>query len=63
MEAAIANMNDFGRIIACGMVSQYNKPPSEAYGVRNLMQVVAKRLKMRGFIVRIEYLPLPHASC
>lgn len=55
-------MNDFGRIIACGMVSQYNKPPNEAYGVRNLMQVVAKRLKMRGFIVRIPMFSFSIAS-
>ena len=44
-------MNQFGRIVACGMISQYNKPPSEAYGVTNLMDVVRKRLKMQGFIV------------
>ena len=44
-------MNNFGRIVACGMISQYNKPPEEAFGVTNLMQVVAKRLKMQGFIV------------
>ena len=52
MQAAIAHMNTFGRIVACGMISQYNKPPEEAFGVTNLMQVVAKRLKMQGFIVR-----------
>lgn len=44
-------MNEFGRIVACGMISQYNKPPEESYGVTNLMQVVGKRLKMQGFIV------------
>ena len=44
-------MNDFGRIVACGMISQYNKPPSEAYGVKNLMSVVRKRLRIQGFIV------------
>lgn len=33
------------------MISQYNLKPSEAYGVKNLMQVVGKRLKMQGFIV------------
>jgi len=51
LEAAITCMKTNGRIIACGMISQYNKPPSEQYGVKNLMQVVAKRLRIRGFIV------------
>lgn len=51
LEAAIGAMNDFGRIIACGMISQYNLPPGQQYGVKNLMNVVAKRLHMQGFIV------------
>jgi NADPH-dependent curcumin reductase CurA len=49
LEAAISHMRDFGRIIACGMISQYNA--TESYGVKNLMSVVAKRLKIQGFIV------------
>lgn len=51
LEAAITHAKPFARIIACGMVSQYNLSPSDAYPIRNLMQVVAKRLKMQGFIV------------
>ena len=34
------------------MISQYNvKDESEKYGVKSLVNVVAKRLKMQGFIV------------
>lgn len=44
-------MNDFGRVIACGMVSEYSTPEPERHGIKNLMQVVAKRLTIRGFIV------------
>jgi NADPH-dependent curcumin reductase CurA len=33
------------------MISQYSAKPEELYPIRNLMQVVGKRLTMRGFIV------------
>ncbi|KAJ5744157.1 zinc-type alcohol dehydrogenase-like protein PB24D3.08c [Penicillium manginii] len=50
LEAALDAMNFFGRIVACGMVSQYNLAPDARYGIKNLGQVVSKRIKMQGFI-------------
>ena len=38
-------------LVACGMVSQYNVAPDDRYPIRNLMQIVAKSLTIRGFIV------------
>ena len=50
LEAALDNMRPFGRIVACGMIEQYNvTDPSKL--PRNLFQIVAKSLTMRGFIV------------
>ncbi len=49
LEAALDNMKPFGRIVACGMIHDYNL--REGAGVRNLIQVVGKRLRMQGFIV------------
>ncbi|KAL8850560.1 MAG: hypothetical protein Q9221_004517 [Calogaya cf. arnoldii] len=52
LDAALEAMTNYGRIVACGMVSQYNvESPDQRYGVKNLYYMVGKRLKMRGFIV------------
>lgn len=51
LDAALASMNDFGRIVTCGMISQYNVGVKDRYGVKNIYMIVSKRLTMRGFIV------------
>ncbi|MFD5830866.1 NADP-dependent oxidoreductase [Lentzea sp. NPDC060358] len=50
LEAAISTMNLNGRITICGAISQYNnsEPPA---GPRNMMQVLSKRLTIRGMLV------------
>jgi len=48
-KAVFPLLNDFGRVAFCGMVAEYNDD-SPAPGP-NLMQVVRKRLSLRGFIV------------
>jgi NADPH-dependent curcumin reductase CurA len=43
-------MNNFGRIVFCGMISIYNATrPQRA--PRNLISAISKRLTLRGFIV------------
>ncbi|KAM0793142.1 hypothetical protein ACM66B_000618 [Microbotryomycetes sp. NB124-2] len=44
-------MNKYGRIIACGQVSQYNLKLEERHGLKNAMMVVAMELTMKGFIL------------
>ncbi|KAF9121389.1 hypothetical protein BGW39_010575 [Mortierella sp. 14UC] len=48
LEAALEVMKDHGRVIACGMISQYNT--QQPYGIRNLHHIVSKRIIMQGFI-------------
>jgi NADPH-dependent curcumin reductase CurA len=50
LEAAISRMRTHGRIAVCGMISVYNaeEPPAAP---RNLIQLVGKRLTMRGYII------------
>lgn len=50
LEAALANMNMFGRIPCCGMISQYNNH-GPLPGPANLTLIVGNRLKLQGFIV------------
>lgn len=50
LQAALANMNPFGRIVACGMIQTYNNS-QPAPGPTNLMLIVGKKLRITGFIV------------
>jgi NADPH-dependent curcumin reductase CurA len=50
LEAALAALRPFGRVIACGAISRYNDERPEP-GPRNLFLVVTKRLRLQGFIV------------
>ena len=43
-------LNDFGRVAACGSISNYNAS-GPVPGPANIGQVVKKRLTIRGFIV------------
>jgi NADPH-dependent curcumin reductase len=48
-QAVFPRFNDFGRMVMCGMVAEYNDP--EPRPGPNLMAAVRKRLKIQGFIV------------
>ena len=53
--AVFPRLNDFGRMVMCGMIAQYNEAPgADASGAPpgpNLGPVVRKRLRIQGFIV------------
>jgi NADPH-dependent curcumin reductase CurA len=50
LEAVLNNMNTYGRIIMCGLISQYNNTKPEP-GPYNLFKMIEKRILMQGFLV------------
>lgn len=48
LEASLDAMNDFGRIVSCDMISDFNGAP---YPIKNLHNIITKRLYMQCFIV------------
>ncbi len=50
LEAALQYMNNWGRIVVCGMISQYNATAASP-GPANLVLMIGRRLRMQGFIV------------
>ncbi|CAG8817271.1 37404_t:CDS:2, partial [Gigaspora margarita] len=53
LDIVLGHLNTNARVVACGMISQYNT--KNPYGVKNLMNVVTKRLLIQGFIVLDHY--------
>lgn len=51
LDAALLAMNDFGRVVMCGTISEYNHSPEKQYPLRAYSKIFSKRLTLRGFIV------------
>ncbi len=54
LDNVLAQMNLHGRVSVCGMISQYNAT-EPVPGPYNFMSIIAKRLRVQGFIV-LDYL-------
>jgi len=50
LDAALASMNERGRVAVCGMISGYNEPGARTT-VRNLANIIYGRITIRGFTV------------
>lgn len=51
LEAALNTMNVHGRIVFCGLISDYNLPAADKYPIKNLFNIISRRLKVEGFLV------------
>ncbi len=49
LDAGLPSLNEKGRVVLCGLISQYNDAP---HGIRNLWQLIVKGAKIEGFIVK-----------
>ena len=49
LDAVLARMNLFGRVVVCGTISDYNS--SDPYRVRNWRAILVNRLRVQGMIV------------
>ncbi|MFC0547113.1 NADP-dependent oxidoreductase [Kutzneria chonburiensis] len=54
LEAALSSLTVHGRVAVCGMISGYNSTEATP-APRNLMQVIGKRLTIRGLLVGDHY--------
>jgi NADPH-dependent curcumin reductase CurA len=59
LDAALACMNQRGRVAACGMVSEYNEPPS--LPMLHLYNIVARELRIQGFLCYTYFDQFPQA--
>ncbi|KAJ8749396.1 hypothetical protein K2173_018888 [Erythroxylum novogranatense] len=51
LEAVLNHVNYRARIALCGMISDYNEVWTEREGVRNLLNMVGKEVRMEGFML------------
>lgn len=48
LEAAVANMNQFGRVAVCGVIAEYTEKGKRA--APDMIDIVYKRITIRGFL-------------
>lgn len=51
LDLLLTRMARHGRVAVCGLISMYNQPKTEAYGVKSWFDVVSMRIKLEGFVV------------
>ena len=61
LEAALPRMRTFGRVVLCGLISQYNE--TELRPGPSLVPALSNRLTIRGFIISDRPEEFGRASC
>jgi NADPH-dependent curcumin reductase CurA len=50
LDAGITAINEHGRVVLCGLISEYNSP--QPVGIRNLWYLISRQATIKGFLVR-----------
>ncbi len=53
LDAGLSSLNEYARVVLCGLISEYNTDPK---GARNLWQLIVKQAAIKGFLIR-DYVP------
>lgn len=51
LDAGLTLMNDFGRVVICGLISTYNKGAEPVPGPYMFRNVIMRRLRVEGFVI------------
>jgi NADPH-dependent curcumin reductase CurA len=51
LDHALGALNRYGRVVCCGRISEYLKPPEAAHRLRNWHMIGRQRATMRGFFI------------
>jgi len=51
LDAALAHINRYARVVLCGRISQYLKSETDQYRLRNWWRVGQRRARMQGFFI------------
>ncbi|CEM18259.1 unnamed protein product [Vitrella brassicaformis CCMP3155] len=51
LEAGISCLREFGTVVLCGAIGEYQKPSKEIAGIRNYFELVKKSARVEGFLV------------
>jgi len=62
LEAMLEMINERGRIVLCGSISQYDTTPDKKYGIKNLFHAIAKQVRLEGILV-FAFTPEQNEDC
>jgi len=51
LDSVLRLINRGARVVICGAISQYNKPPAEWYGPKNYITLLTNSARMEGFVI------------